>query len=61
MTKKQVIRIFWRENGNFFPKKRHSEILVREQFFRPPKLGARYPPLAAGPCRACVSNTATMA
>ena len=36
MTKK-VIRIFGRESGNFYPKKRHSEILVRENFFRPPK------------------------
>src|SRR6218665_2490784 len=29
----------------FFPKKPHSEILVRDKFFRPPKLGARSPPL----------------
>ena len=29
----------------FSGKKRHSEILVREKFFRPPKLGARSPPL----------------
>ena len=37
---------FGRENGNFFRKKRHSEILVREKFLRPPpKLGARSPPL----------------
>ena len=28
-----------------FQKKRHSEILVREKVFRPPKLGARSPPL----------------
>jgi len=30
---------------DFFPKKPHSEILVREKVFRPPKLGARSPPL----------------
>jgi len=29
----------------FLPKKRHSEILVRENVFRPPKLGAKSPPL----------------
>jgi len=29
----------------FPPKKRNSEILVREKFVRPPKLGARSPPL----------------
>ena len=29
----------------FSRKKRNSEILVREKFFRPPKLGARSPPL----------------
>jgi len=47
MTKKKVI------HQNFLtwkwkfppPKKRHSEILVRENFFRAPKLGARSPPL----------------
>jgi len=38
--KKKVIRNFCRENGNFFRKNRHSEILVR-----PPKLDARSPPL----------------
>jgi len=29
----------------FSGKNRHSEILVRENFSRPPKLGARSPPL----------------
>ena len=29
----------------FFPKKRDSEILVREKNVRPPKLGVRSPPL----------------
>jgi len=29
-----------------FSEKRHSEILVRDKIFRPPKLGARSPPLA---------------
>jgi len=29
----------------FFGKNRHSDILVREIFFRPPKLGARSSPL----------------
>src|SRR6218665_1667176 len=31
----------------FFREKRHSEMLVREKLFRPPKLGARSPPLQA--------------
>ena len=50
---KKVIRNFCRKNGNFVPKKRHSEILVREKNFRPAKLGARSPPLSVsryGPC-----------
>src|SRR6218665_2045280 len=45
MTKKKVIRNFGLENGNFFLKKRHSEILVCEKFFRPPKLCASSPPM----------------
>jgi len=45
MTKKQVIRNFGRENGIFFLKKPHSEILVCETFSLPPKLGARSPPM----------------
>jgi len=46
MTKKWSSElIFGRENGNFFPKKRHSEILVREKFSVLPKLGGRSPPL----------------
>jgi len=45
MTKKRVVRNFWRENGNSFLKKRNSEISVCEIFFRPPKLGARSPPM----------------
>jgi len=44
MTKIKVIRNFGRENGNFFRKKRHSEILVREKLFPSPQLGARSPP-----------------
>jgi len=33
----------------FFPRKRHSEILVCEKVFRPPpQLGARSPPLMGG-------------
>jgi len=36
MTKKRVIRNFCRE-WKIFPKKRHSEILVREKCFRPPQ------------------------
>src|SRR6218665_1475957 len=31
----------------FSGKNRHPEILVRENFFRPPKLGARSPPLGS--------------
>src|SRR6218665_408027 len=49
MTKnkiKKVIKNFGRENGNFFLKKRHSEILVCEIFSRLPKLGARSPPMS---------------
>src|SRR6218665_2394105 len=51
MTKKKVIRKFGRENGNFFWEKSRSEILGRENFFRPPKLGARSPPL-----RGCIQR-----
>jgi len=44
--KKKVIRNFGRENGHFVPEKIViSEILASENFFRPPKLGARSPPL----------------
>ena len=32
----------------FVRKKRHSVMLVRENFFRPPKLGARSAPLNEG-------------
>src|SRR6218665_2725837 len=46
MTKKKVIRHSRRENGNIFRKKSNSEILVRENFFCAPKLGARSLPLA---------------
>ena len=42
---KKVIRIFGHENGIFFRKKRHTEMLGREKYFRPSKLGARSPPL----------------
>ena len=45
MTKK-IIRNFGRENGNFFRKNLIQKILVRENFSRPPKLGARSPPLS---------------
>jgi len=41
---KNVIRNFERENRNF-SEKNHTEILVREKIFRPPKLSARSPPL----------------
>jgi len=37
MTKKKVIRIFGRENGNFSRKKLHLEILVREKYFSVPE------------------------
>src|SRR6218665_2707872 len=33
---KKVLRNFGRENGNCFPKKRHSEILAREKKFPSP-------------------------
>src|SRR6218665_773186 len=33
----------------FFREKSHSEILVREKIFRPPKLGSRSPPLLCFP------------
>jgi len=36
LTKKKVIRNFGRENGNFFWRNRHSEILVHENFVHPP-------------------------
>src|SRR6218665_2658544 len=47
------IREIWEKKGKIrktwsMTKKRSSEILVREKIFRPPKLGARSPPL--GPC-----------
>ena len=45
---KKVIRNFCRENGNFSPLKRHSEISEigsAEKNVRSPKLGARSPPL----------------
>src|SRR6218665_1615371 len=45
MTKKKrkkVVRNFWRENRNFFPKKCLSS---PRKIFRPPKLGARSPPM----------------
>jgi len=45
MTKKKSSEILAVKKWKFFPKKRHSEILVREKVFRPPKLGARSPPL----------------
>src|SRR6218665_3571224 len=38
MTKKRSSEIFGRENGNFFRRKRHSEILIREKNFRPPQI-----------------------
>src|SRR6218665_4171128 len=44
-TWSKVIRNFGGENGNFFEKP-HSEILVREKFFRPPKHGATSPPMS---------------
>jgi len=43
--KKSLQKNFGHENGNFFLRKRHSEILICETNFRPPKLGARSPPL----------------
>ena len=46
MTKKSHQK-FWPWKWKFFPKKGHLEILVREKIFRPPKLGARAPPLPA--------------
>jgi len=33
----------------FFPKKGHSKTLVREIFSRPPKVGAKSPPMVLGP------------
>jgi len=46
MTKKKGHQKFSAWKWTFFLKKRHSEILVRENFFHPPKLGTRPPPLA---------------
>jgi len=48
--------------GNFFRKKRHSEILVRENIFRPPKLGARSAPLvlAMGLSHSCLLTAMNM-
>ena len=46
MTKRRSSEILGPWKWQFFLKKRrHSEILVREKMFRPPKLGARSPPL----------------
>ena len=45
MTKKRSSEIFAVKMEIFPEKDGHSEILVREIFFRPPKLGARSPPL----------------
>jgi len=46
MTKKRESEFSGVKMEILFRKKRHSEILVREKFFRPAKLGARSPPLA---------------
>src|SRR6218665_3022814 len=45
MTKKRSSEMFAVKMEIFPEKDGHSEILVREIFFRPPKLGARSPPL----------------
>src|SRR6218665_2043330 len=45
MTKKRSSEILGVKMEFFSGKNRHSEILVRDNFFRPPKLGARSPPL----------------
>ena len=43
MTKKKII--FGRENGNFSLKNVIQKSLVREKISRPPKFGARSPPM----------------
>jgi len=49
MTKKRSQEILHVKMEIFFEKKTHLEILDREKFCRPPKLGARSPPLAITP------------
>jgi len=57
--KRKVVRNLGRENGNFFTKNRHSEILVREKCFRLP-LTRRQVSATVNFCNNLLSSVHTM-